>query len=163
MPWDPEEGLSFLTEGQKNKSSTRGIKTPTPLSPSLRPSRTKLTINQYKFSVLMKNKITLLFAALMMTLGVSAQEGTTVEERGAAKGYYPFSAKVTEMEQITSLNQLTDGMEIMIKHSHEGTDQDGHEGSYLTINSLSTGGEGGYHNVFMQSTPIGVVCGQLMR
>ena len=104
----------------------------------------------------MKNKITLLFAALMMTLGVSAQEGTTLEERGAAKGYYPFAAEVTEMEQITSLDQLTDGMEIMIKHSHEGTDQDDHDGSYLTINSLNTGGAGGYHNVFMQSTPVGV-------
>lgn len=104
----------------------------------------------------MKNKITLLFAALMMTLGVSAQEGTTVEERGAAKGYYPFAAKVTKMEQITSLDQLTDGMEIMIKHSHEGTDQDDHEGSYLTINSLNTGGAGGYHNVFMHSIPTGV-------
>ena len=156
MPWDPEEGLSFLTEGQKNKSPTRGIKTPTPLSPSLRPSRTKLTINQYKFSVLMKNKITLLFAALMMTLGVSAQEGATVEERGAAKGYYPFATKVTEMEQITSLDQLTDGMEIMIKHSHEGTDQDDHEGSYITINSLDTGGENAYHNVFMHNIPTGV-------
>lgn len=104
----------------------------------------------------MMKKVTLLFAALMITLGVSAQEGTTVEERGAAKGYYPFAAKVTEMEQITSLDQLTDGMEIMIKHSHEGTDQDDHEGSYLTINSLSTGGEGGYHNVFMHSIPTGV-------
>ena len=104
----------------------------------------------------MMKKVTLLFAALMITIGVSAQEGTTVEERGAAKGYYPFAAKVTEMEQITSLDQLTDGMEIMIKHSHEGTDQDDHEGSYLTINSLSTGGEGGYHNVFMHSIPTGV-------
>ncbi len=104
----------------------------------------------------MMKKVTLLFAALMITIGVSAQEGTTVEERGAAKGYYPFAAKVTEMEYITSLDQLTDGMEIMIKHSHEGTDQDDHEGSYLTINSLSTGGEGGYHNVFMHSIPTGV-------
>ena len=98
----------------------------------------------------------LFFTALMLTLGVKAQEGSTVEERGAAKGYYPFAAEVTEMEQITSLNQLTNGMEIMIKHSHEGTDQDDHEGSYLTINSLNTGGAGGYHNVFMHSIPTGV-------
>ncbi|MBO5677432.1 MAG: hypothetical protein J6S02_04770, partial [Bacteroidaceae bacterium] len=101
-------------------------------------------------------KLMLFFAALMMALGVKAQEGSTVEERGAAKGYYPFAAEVTEMEQITSLNQLTNGMEIMIKHSHEGTDQDDHEGSYLTIYSLNTGGAGGYHNVFMQSRPVGV-------
>lgn len=100
------------------------------------------------------NKITLLFAALMMTLGVSAQEGTTVEERGAAKGYYPFAAEVTEMEQITSLDQLTDGMEIMIKHSHEGTDQNNHEGSYLTIYSLPT--YGAAHIVFMQEKPVEV-------
>ena len=101
-------------------------------------------------------KLMLFFAALMLTLGVKAQEGSTVEERGAAKGYYPFAAEVTEMEQITSLDQLTNGMEIMIKHSHEGTNQDDHEGSYLTINSLNTGGEGGYHNVFMHSIPTGV-------
>ncbi len=101
-------------------------------------------------------KLMLFFTALMMTLGVKAQEGSTVEERGAAKGYYPFAAEVTEMERITSLDQLTNGMEIMIKHSHEGTDQDDHDGSYLTINSLNTGGEGGYHNVFMHSIPTGV-------
>ena len=96
------------------------------------------------------------FTALMLTLGVKAQEGSTVADRGAAKGYYSFAAEVTEMEQITSLNQLTDGMEIMIKHSHEGTDQDDHEGSYLTIYSLNTGGESGYHQVFMQNKPVGL-------
>lgn len=96
----------------------------------------------------------LFFAALMMTLGVKAQEGSTVEERGAAKGYYPFAAEVTEMEQITSLDQLTNGMEIMIKHSHEGTDQDDHEGSYLTIYSLPT--YGAAHIVFMQEKPVEV-------
>ena len=101
-------------------------------------------------------KLMLFFTALMLTLGVKAQEGSTVEERGAAKGYYPFAAEVTEMEQITSLDQLTNGMEIMIKHSHEGTNQDDHEGSYLTINSLNTGGADGYHNVFMHSIPTGV-------
>lgn len=96
----------------------------------------------------------LFFTALMLTLGVKAQEGSTVEERGAAKGYYPFAAEVTEMEQITSLNQLTDGMEIMIKHSHEGTGQDDHEGSYLTIYSLAT--YGAAHIVFMQEKPVEV-------
>lgn len=96
----------------------------------------------------------LFFTALMMTLGVKAQEGSTVAERGAAKGYYPFAAEVTEMVQITSLNQLTNGMEIMIKHSHEGTNQDDHEGSYLTIYSLPT--YGAAHIVFMQEKPVEV-------
>ena len=99
-------------------------------------------------------KFTFFFAALLIALGVQAQGGSTVEERGAAKGYYPFAAEVTEMEQITSLNQLTDGMEIMIKHSHEGTDQDDHEGSYLTIYSLPT--YGAAHIVFMQEKPVEV-------
>ena len=96
----------------------------------------------------MKNKITLLFAALMMTLGVSAQEGTTVEERGAAKGYYPFAAEIVKMKKLTTLDELTDGKQILI--------QDCQTGSYLTINSLSTGGEGGYHEVFMHKKPTGV-------
>lgn len=96
----------------------------------------------------------LFFTALMMTLGVKAQEGATVEERGAAKGYYPFAAEVTKMEQITSLDQLTNGMEIMIKHSHEGTAQHDHDGSYLTIYSLPT--YGAAHIVFMQEKPVEV-------
>ena len=94
----------------------------------------------------MMNKITLLFAALMMTLGVSAQEGSTVEERGAEKGYYPFAAEITGKEKLTSLDQITDGMEIMIER----------DGSYLTIYSLNTGGDEGYHEVFMQNKPVGV-------
>ena len=96
----------------------------------------------------MKNKITLLFAALMMTLGVSAQEGTTVEERGAAKGYYPFAAEIVKMKKLTTLDELTDGKQILI--------QDCQTGSYLTINSLSTDGEGGYHEAFMHKKPTGV-------
>ena len=86
----------------------------------------------------------LFFTALMLTLGVKAQEGSTVEERGAAKGYYPFAAEVTEMEQITSLNQLTDGMEIMIEQN----------GLYLTIYSLPTYASA--HMVFMQNKSNGV-------
>lgn len=93
-------------------------------------------------------KVTLLFAALMITLGVSAQEGTTVEERGAAKGYYPFAAEIVKMKKLTTLDELTDGKQILI--------QDCQTGSYLTINSLSTGGEGGYHEVFMHKKPTGV-------
>ena len=102
----------------------------------------------------MKNKITLFFAALMMTLGVCAQGGSTVEQRGAEKGYYPFAAEITGMEKLTSLKQIENGMEIMIKHSHEGTDQTGHEGSYLTIYSLPT--YGAAHIVFMQEKPVEV-------
>lgn len=86
----------------------------------------------------------LFFAALMLTLGVKAQEGSTVEERGAAKGYYPFAAEVTEMEPITSLDQLKDGMEIMIEQN----------GLYLTIYSLPSYGSA--HIVFMQNKPNGV-------
>ena len=96
----------------------------------------------------MKKKVTLLFAALMITLGVSAQEGTTVEERGAAKGYYPFAAEIVKMKKLTTLDELTDGKQILI--------QDCQTSSYLTINSLSTGGEGGYHEVFMHKKPTGV-------
>ena len=96
----------------------------------------------------------LFFAALMLTLGVKAQEGSTVEERGAAKGYYPFAAEVTGMTPITSLDQLTDGLEIMIQHSHEGTDFESHTESYLTIYSLPTYGVA--HIVFMQEKPVGV-------
>ena len=107
----------------------------------------------------MKNKITLLFAALMMTLGVSAQTLTEeqkaeIAQRGAEKGYYPFAAEITGMEKLTSLDQIENGMEIMIKHSHEGTDQTGHEGSYLTIYSLPT--YGAAHIVFMQEKPVEV-------
>lgn len=104
----------------------------------------------------MMKRFTLFFAALMITLGVSAQEGSTVEERGAAKGYYPFAAEITGMEKLTSLDQIENGMEIMIKHSHEGTSQADHEGLYLTIYSLNEGGDGGYHQVFMQEKPVGV-------
>ena len=92
----------------------------------------------------MKNRFTLFFAALMMTLGVCAQEGSTVEQRGAEKGYYPFAAEITGKEKLTSLDQITDGMEIMIER----------DGSYLTIYSLPT--YGAAHIVFMQNKPVGV-------
>ena len=96
----------------------------------------------------------LFFTALMMTLGVKAQEGSTVEERGAAKGYYSFAAEVTEMVKITSLDQLEDNMPIMIKHSHDGVSGVDHEGHYLTIYSLPT--YGAAHIAFMQNKPVGV-------
>lgn len=107
----------------------------------------------------MKNRFTLFFAALMMTLGVCAQTLTEeqkveIAQRGAEKGYYPFAAEITGMEKLTSLDQIENGMKIMIKHSHEGTDQTGHEGSYLTIYSLPT--YGAAHIVFMQEKPVEV-------
>ena len=99
----------------------------------------------------MKNRFTLFFAALLMTLGVCAQALTEeqkaeIAQRGAKKGYYPFAAEITGMEKLTSPDQITDGMEIMIER----------DGSYITIYSLNTGGEGGYHEVFMQNKPVGV-------
>ena len=90
-------------------------------------------------------KFTLFFAALLMSLGIQAQH--------SAGDYYSFAAEITGMRKITSLNEITDSMEIMIKHSHEGTDQSDHEGSYLTIYSLV---ENGTHTVFMQTKPVGV-------
>ena len=109
----------------------------------------------------MKNRFTLFFAALLMTLGVCAQALTEeqkaeIAQRGAAKGYYPFAAEITGMKKLTSLKELTAGKQIMIQHSHSGTAHEGHEGSYLTIYSLNTGGEDGYHITFMQDKPVGV-------
>ena len=102
-------------------------------------------------------KFTLFFAALLIALGVQAQEGSTVEEveeRGEAKGYYSFAAEVTGMQQITKLSELTDSLEIMIQHSHEGTSYTDHIESYLTIYSLPT--YGAAHIVFMQDKPVEV-------
>ena len=109
----------------------------------------------------MKNRFTLFFAALLMTLGVCAQALTeeqkaVIAQRGAEKGYYPFAAEITGMKKLTSLDELTAGKQIMIQHSHSGTAHEGHEGSYLTIYSLNTGGEDGYHITFMQDKPVGV-------
>ena len=98
----------------------------------------------------MKNRFTLFFAALLMTLGVCAQTEETqltpeqIEANGVSKGYYPFAAEITGMEKLTSLDQITDGMEIMIER----------DGSYLTIYSLPT--YGAAHIVFMQNKPVGV-------
>lgn len=98
-------------------------------------------------------KLLFFFVALLTTLGVYA-EGATVEERGAEKGYYSFAAEITGMEKITSLDQITDNMPIMIKHSHDGVSGVDHEGHYLTIYSLPT--YGAAHIVFMQNKPVGV-------
>ena len=82
----------------------------------------------------MKNRFTLFFAALLMTLGVCAQETTLtpeqIEAEGASKGYYTFEANVTGMNKLTSVDQFmtTDeqgnsvGKQIMIQHCHEGTE-----------------------------------------
>ena len=106
----------------------------------------------------MKKKLLLILAGLLMTLGVCAQtsDADAVAQRGAEKGYYPFAAEVTKKKKLTSLDELTDGKQIMIQHSHAGTAHEGHEGMYLTIYSLNTGGEDGYHITFMQDKPVGV-------
>ena len=103
----------------------------------------------------MKKKLLLILAGLLMTLGVCAQtsDADAVAQRGAEKGYYPFAAEVTKKKKLTSLDELTAGKQIMIQHSHAGT---AHEGMYLTIYSLNTGGEDGYHITFMQDKPVGV-------
>ena len=113
----------------------------------------------------MKNRFTLFFAALLMTLGVCAQETTLTPEQiqaeGASKGYYTFEANVTGMNKLTSVDQFmtTDeqgnsvGKQIMIQHCHEGTEHEGHEGYWLTIYSLTTDNT---HKVYMQSNPVGV-------
>lgn len=97
----------------------------------------------------------LFFTALMLTLGVKAQEGSTVADRGAAKGYYTFEAEVLldASQRLTSQDSLTAGKHIVIQHCHEGTDHEGHEGSYLTIYSLV---ENGTHTVYMQENAVGV-------
>lgn len=108
----------------------------------------------------MMNKITLLFAALMMTLGVSAQQTMTpeqIEAEGASKGYYTFEAEVikNKMKRITTTDELkVAGKNIMIQHCHEGTDYQNEEGSFLTMQSLAD--QYGYHSIFMQEKPIGV-------
>ena len=106
----------------------------------------------------MKKKLLLILAGLLMPLGVCAQtsDADAVAQRGAEKGYYPFAAEVTKKKKLTSLDELTDGKQIMIQHSHAGTAHEGHEGKYLTIYSLNTGGEDGYHITFMQDKPVGV-------
>ena len=97
----------------------------------------------------------LFFTALMLTLGVKAQEGSTVADRGAAKGYYTFEAEVLldASQRLTSQASLTTGKHIVIQHCHEETDHAGHEGSYLTIYSLV---ENGTHEVYMQENAVGV-------
>ncbi|MBR5551620.1 MAG: hypothetical protein IKV83_06870, partial [Muribaculaceae bacterium] len=97
----------------------------------------------------MMKKITLFLATLLMTLGVCAQALTEeqkaeIAQRGAEKGYYPFAAEITGMEKLTSLDQIEDGMEIMIER----------DGLYLTIYSLPTYGVA--HIVYMQDKPVGV-------
>lgn len=106
----------------------------------------------------MKKKLLLILAGLLMTLGVCAQtsDADAVAQRGAEKGYYPFAAEVTKKKKLTSLDELTAGKQIMIQHSNAGTAHEGHEGMYLTIYSLNTGGEDGYHITFMQDKPVGV-------
>ena len=105
-------------------------------------------------------KLLFFLAALFVSLGVQAQEGTTVAERGAAKGYYPFAAEVTGMRKLTGADEIADGMKIMIQHNHEGTEHADHDGWYLTVYSLAEIGQT-YHGVLMNEMPTGVSIFQL--
>ena len=106
-------------------------------------------------------KLMLFFTALMLTLGVKAQAqmmtSQELEQQGLSKGYYTFEAEVLKdkMKRITTADELkVAGKNIVIQHCHEGTDYQGEEGSFLTMQSLAD--QYGYHSIFMQEKPIGV-------
>lgn len=102
----------------------------------------------------MKNKITLLFAALMMTLGVSAQ--TTYE-------YFEFPEEVSEKVEITSADEFEnlDGEWIVIQHNHDVTDLS-HQGYYFIINSAIPSGQT-YHTTAMNKRCSGLAMFQLEK
>ena len=81
----------------------------------------------------MMKKVTLLFAALMITLGVSAQQ-THELQTPDANGYFNFATEFLGMEECTETTKFTDGMLIAIQHDHTMSGHD-HEGHYLEINS----------------------------
>lgn len=91
-------------------------------------------------------KFTLLFAALLVALGVSAQTLKKFDN-----GYFEFPSRVTEMIPVTSAEQLANlnGQDIVIKHCHDHNDALG-EGSerYLTLNSAIVEGSS-YHTTLM--------------
>lgn len=95
----------------------------------------------------MMKKVTLLFAALMITLGVSAQTRNSSE-------YFDFPTEVTKMVEITDASQLTEGMQIVIQHNHDETGLN-HEGQYLIINSAVASGQS-YHTMAMNPFPSGL-------
>ncbi len=102
----------------------------------------------------MKNKITLLFAALMMTLGVSAQ--TTYE-------YFEFPEEVSEKVEITSADEFENlnGEWIVIQHNHDVTNLS-HQGYYFIINSAIPYGQN-YHTTAMNERCSGLAMFQLEK
>ncbi len=102
----------------------------------------------------MKNKITLLFAALMMTLGVSAQ---------ATYEYFEFPEEVSEKVEITSADEFENlnGEWIVIQHNHDVTDFS-HQGYYFIINSALPYGQS-YHTTAMNERCSGLAMFQLEK
>lgn len=91
-----------------------------------------------------KKKIALTIAAALISMGVRAQHAE----------YFDFPTEITDMEEITSASELTDGMQIVIKHNHEATEYQ-QEGEYVIINSDATTGQS-YHTMAMDSRAIGL-------
>ena len=89
-------------------------------------------------------KIALIIAAVLIPMGVRAQHA----------GYFDFPTEITAMEEITSASDLTDGMQVVIKHNHEATEYN-QEGEYVIINSDATTGQS-YHTMAMDSRAMGL-------
>ena len=102
----------------------------------------------------MKNKITLLFAALMMTLGVSAQ---------ATYEYFEFPEVVSEKVEITSADEFENLNDewIVIQHNHDVTNLS-HQGHYFIINSAIPYGQN-YHTTAMNERCSGLAMFQLEK
>ena len=102
----------------------------------------------------MMKKVTLLFAALMITIGVSAQ--TTYE-------YFEFPEEVSEKVEITSADEFEnlDGEWIVIQHNHDVTNLS-HQGHYFIINSAIPDGQS-YHTTAMNERCSGLAMFQLEK
>ena len=102
----------------------------------------------------MIKKVTLLFAALMITIGVSAQ--TTYE-------YFEFPEEVSEKVEITSADEFEnlDGEWIVIQHNHDVTNLS-HQGHYFIINSAIPDGQS-YHTTAMNERCSGLAMFQLEK
>lgn len=97
------------------------------------------------------NKITLLFAALMMTLGVCADD---VVYNG--RQYFDWPTTVVQKNEVTSEDQLAtlDGKYIVIQHNHTAAGLTT-PGSYLSMNSLILDGNS-YHTTFLSEECVGL-------
>lgn len=99
----------------------------------------------------MKNKITLLFAALMMTLGVCADD---VVYNG--RQYFDWPTTVVQKNEVTSEDQLAtlDGKYIVIQHNHTAAGLTT-PGSYLSMNSLIYDGNS-FHTTYLSEECVGL-------